>query len=99
MDVLVYLGPLKRFWLAAVFSIVLIDGCSTIADTFTPSNSEGYLGKKGPNIMGGTRLDVDHLTDPACKTFPMVMFIVDTPFSFVLDVVLLPFTLIYSLFR
>ena len=90
----IFVKPLRT---AAALSLLALAGCSTLADTFNPTGSESYLGRRGPNILGGTRLDVDHIGDPECKTIAIPFFALDLPFSFALDLVFLPYTLGYSI--
>jgi len=89
---------MKSLRLAGILGLLMLAGCSTIADTVSPSNSEPYIGR-GPNVMGGLRMDIAHLGDPGRQAYSTPVYIIDLPFSFALDVALLPFTLVYSLFR
>jgi len=79
---------------------LLLGGCSTIGDTFHGSSSKEYLGREGPNVMGGLRLDAAHLSkDSGCRRMEAPIHFLDVPFSLALDLVFLPFTVPYTIFR
>ena len=88
---------MKSFRTAIALSLISLAGCSTLADTFSPAASEQYLGRKGPNILGGVRMDVSRVGDPSVHGIAVPFYILDTPFSLVLDVVMMPFTIPYVL--
>ncbi len=62
------------------------------------NNSEYLLRRRGPNIMGGFRMDIAALgskNDAARMVAPF--YVLDTPWSLALDIVVLPFTVPYVL--
>jgi uncharacterized protein YceK len=67
-------------------------GCGTINDMTMPG---------GQRILGGTRADASNISQPSSSSpdVQRVFCILDFPFSLVLDLALLPVTVIIALFR
>ena len=71
-------------------------GCSTMSDLSGTGNSEYFLGRVGPNIMGGFRMDITAMRKGEAQ-MAAPFWILDTPWSLALDIVVLPFTVPYVL--
>jgi uncharacterized protein YceK len=70
----------------ALVTALALGGCGTI----------GSL-TDHPRVMGGVRNDLDELTHEPGPCRPGWLMIVDLPFSLALDLVFLPFTVIYEI--
>jgi len=82
---------MKKRTLALLMAVCLCTaGCGTINDL--------TKGDDGQRIYGGVRQDAAMISGSNQST-PMILGILDFPFSFVLDTALLPVTLIFALFR
>lgn len=66
---------------------VVLGGCGTIGNL-----------SDDPKIYGGLRNDIEEVGRPTGPCNPGFLMACDVPFSFVLDTVLLPFTVLYELF-
>ena len=68
-------------------------GCGTISDMTTQDG--------GQRIFGGTRADAGNISHPDSQNpdVQRIVCVLDIPFSFVLDLCLLPVTVIISLIR
>ena len=78
----------------AVLSVVIsAGGCAAIATTFVEGSFEdtGSGAKTLPRVFSGTLLNVGMLTGFYRGGYPAL--VIDTPFSLVADVVLLPYTI------
>ena len=78
-------------------ALLFLAGCGTVADLGNQDHSDVYLGRRGPNIMGGVRLDVARMSDSGCKGIALPFYVIDVPFSLALDAALLPLTIPYVL--
>jgi len=72
-------------------------GCSTVSDTFVGGYWE-HFDTPGPHIVGGVRTDIAVLSADrsGCKGMLDFLHVIDFPFSLGLDVVFLPFTMVYA---
>jgi uncharacterized protein YceK len=71
----------------------------TIDDLAGGGDSEHILGSPGPHIMGGFRTDISALGGGRNDAVQMraPLWVLDTPWSLCLDIVVLPFTIPYVL--
>ena len=77
---------MKRFLCAALLVTTLL-GCGTIGNMI-----------EGPMVMGGLRTDIHFLSEEHdLESYTIAMY--DIPFSFALDIGMLPITLLSELFR
>jgi uncharacterized protein YceK len=83
---------LRLLWLGLFSSLLLMCGCGSVA-----SRTVGYRhgGVGGPPVFSGASLDCIQMFDresiePGLRYHPVIAAI-DTPFSFVGDIVLLPY--------
>ena len=81
---------------AAALALVALAGCGTIEDLAGSRYSEACFGPgPAPHVFGGVRVDV--FTAGQAHTWGAVHY-VDVPFSFVLDLALLPVSIPPALF-
>ncbi len=87
----------STYLFAAILSVLLASGCASIRTI-----ADGELGSA--KVMSGTRLDIRTLRGEGAptkqfKAVPPSNPILDLPFSFIVDVVMLPLTLAAALFE
>ena len=85
---------MKRSVAAAVLAL-FVGGCGTISDFST--KGRGFE-DAGPHVYGGTRLDVNTIANPDITSENiLVFFILDVPFSFLADTIVLPVTIVWAI--
>ena len=87
--------------LCAVLILIATQGCVSLIDLTTTQSELGPSRSRGPHIYGGTRIDLEMIGKEGCMMPAWcltLMFLIDLPFSIVLDTLLLPISIPTELF-
>lgn len=85
--------------LISIALLVFISGCSSFSTQLSSSQDFAksvYLSEPIPEVFGGIRLNTEMTVqslDSEAGLFGLVYVVIDTPFSLIADILLLPYTL------